>query len=118
MSEQQQKKTRGLGAMSPERAREIQAMGGSAVPREKRPFVADPKLSARARANVKNPVYPCSFREPAVRERARRTKGLKKAERLQERAYEKFDRLQQQTDEAHAAWRQAVDHALALEARP
>ena len=34
----EQKKPRGLAAMSPERRREIQSMGGKAVPKEKRAF--------------------------------------------------------------------------------
>jgi hypothetical protein len=34
----EQKKPRGLAAMTPERRREIQSMGGKAVPAEKRAF--------------------------------------------------------------------------------
>lgn len=34
----EQKKPRGLAAMTPERRREIQSMGGKAVPPEKRAF--------------------------------------------------------------------------------
>jgi len=33
-----EKKLRGLAAMTPERRREIQSMGGSSVPKEKRAF--------------------------------------------------------------------------------
>jgi uncharacterized protein len=42
------KSKRGFAALTPEKRREIAAMGGKSVPAEKRSFSADPKLAAKA----------------------------------------------------------------------
>lgn len=42
------KKPRGFAAMTPERRREIAAMGGAAVPAEKRSFATDPGSASEA----------------------------------------------------------------------
>ena len=44
------KSRRGFASMSPERRREIAAMGGAAVPPEHRTFARDPGLAAEAGA--------------------------------------------------------------------
>lgn len=47
-TEEPPKRKRGLAALSPERRRAIAAMGGRAVPAEKRAFSQDPQFAAKA----------------------------------------------------------------------
>jgi general stress protein YciG len=47
-NEEQPNRKRGLAALSPERRREIAAMGGRAVPPEKRAFSQDHQFAAKA----------------------------------------------------------------------
>lgn len=42
------KKPRGFAAMTPERRKEVAAMGGKALRPEQRPFSTDPALASRA----------------------------------------------------------------------
>lgn len=48
MTEDQPKRLRGFAGMTPERRREIAALGGASVPSDKRSYSKDPALAARS----------------------------------------------------------------------